>query len=188
MLVTTVRSKPARTPAGRADIAAWAAIVGVVALTTTVAWGPVGLAIALVLTPAAAAADIDLRSGRLPDRLVLVAAAGAAALAAGIELDRGSGLVPALAGAAAMVTPLLVLHLVLPDAMGFGDVKLAAVLGAVIGLVDWRLAAVVLAVASGGALWVAAVRHRRTIVFGPSLVASTAAVLVGFAVLGGQVG
>ena len=92
-----------------------------------------------------------------------------------------------IAGALAMALPLLVLHLATPQAMGFGDVKLAVVLGAAVGVADWRLALVVLALASGAAVAVAVVRRRSSIAFGPALAAATCAVLVLIATLGWEV-
>ena len=52
-------------------------------------------------------------------------------------------------GAALMAAPLLVLHLVSPPSMGFGDVKLALLLGAAVGVLDWQLAIPALALAAG---------------------------------------
>jgi len=84
-------------------------------------------------------AAIDLTCLRLPDVLVAGGAAvalgllGAAALAGG-EL---APLVRALAGAATLGAVYLVLALVPGARLGFGDVKLAAVLGLLLGWVGW---------------------------------------------------
>jgi leader peptidase (prepilin peptidase)/N-methyltransferase len=49
-----------------------------------------------------------------------------------------------------MALPVLALHLLSPASMGFGDVKAAVVLGAAVGTVDARLAAVALCLAAAG--------------------------------------
>lgn len=79
----------------------------------------------------AAAAAIDLREHRIPNRLVLPAAAASFALAHGIRVGD-------LAVALAVVAGMLVLALVRPAALGMGDVKLALLVAA--GL-DGRAAA-----------------------------------------------
>ena len=76
-----------------------------------------------------------------------------------------------------MAGPLLVLHLVSPAAMGWGDVKLAGVLGAALGVVDVRLGIAALAMASGATLAIALVARRSTLPFAPGLVAGAVAVL-----------
>jgi leader peptidase (prepilin peptidase)/N-methyltransferase len=70
-----------------------------------------------------------------------------------------------------MTAPLLLLHLVSPSAMGFGDVKLAVVLGAAVGVLDWQLAVPALALAAGATATVGVVTRARTIPFGPGLLA-----------------
>jgi leader peptidase (prepilin peptidase)/N-methyltransferase len=81
--------------------------------------------------------DIDVR--RLPDPIVLpsylvgVVLLGAAAAVSG-EWD---DLLRALLGMAALYTFYLVLRLIHPRGMGFGDVKLAGVLGLYLGWLGW---------------------------------------------------
>lgn len=81
----------------------------------------------------AAAAAIDLREHRIPNRLVLPAAAASFALALAHGIRVGD-----LAVALAVVAGMLVLALVRPAALGMGDVKLALLVAA--GL-DGRAAA-----------------------------------------------
>ena len=106
---------------------------------------------------AVAAGAVDLLHHRLPDALtlpalpltlVLLGPVGAAAVLRG------------LAGAGVAVAAYAAVHLVAPAAMGAGDVKLAAPLGAVLAAVSWpalALGAVVAALLSGGSATVAIV-------------------------------
>lgn len=190
MLTLTI--PPRRSPAGvaragGAEVWAGAALLIAVAAAGTVAWGPIGLVVGLALAPAVAASVVDHRTGRLPDRLVAASAAVTGSLAAVASLAGRSAFPAVITGALAMMLPLLLLHLAVPEAMGFGDVKLAAPLGAVVGVADWRLALVVLALASGAALVLAVARRRTSVAFGPALVTATAAVLLLVAVLGWEV-
>lgn len=78
---------------------------------------------------------IDVRTHRLPDRLVLpgyVVVAACAATAALLTSDTGP-LLRAGAGAGVWFGLFLVLRLISPAGMGGGDVKLAGVLGAYLG-------------------------------------------------------
>lgn len=136
-----------------------------------------GLAVAVSLGVLVVAADIDRRTRRVPDALV-----GLAAVPVVLAWLGGAAAHGLVAGAALAAVPIAVLHLISPDAMGFGDVKLAVVLGAVIGLVDARLALLALCLASGSATITGLVRRRRTLAFGPFLVAGASAVLVAAAV------
>jgi prepilin signal peptidase PulO-like enzyme (type II secretory pathway) len=133
---------------------------------------PVHLAVLLVVTLAlAGGAAADLLCGALPDvltvgPLVLVVAAGAAS----------HDWAPAL-GATLVAVPFAVAAVVSGGrGMGWGDVKLAALGGALLGVADAALAfmlsalaAYVIARRSGGV--------RRPIAFGPYLAASIAASL-----------
>ena len=75
-----------------------------------------------------------------------------------------------VSGALVMAMPLLALHVASPDAMGFGDVKAALVLGAAIGTIDWRLGAVALCLAALTGAAAGVLGRCRTIAFGPFLV------------------
>lgn len=121
------------------------------------------------------AAVIDIERRRLPDVWVvasLTALVAALSVEAVVEGSTRSGapLAALASGAVAMALPLLALHVVSPDAMGFGDVKAALVLGAAIGTVDWRLGAVALCLAASTGAIAGVLGRRRTIAFGPYLV------------------
>src|SRR5690606_31039131 len=114
-------------------LVALASLVGCVLVTVTATGEPRYPAAALV--PAAAAALSDIATGRIPERRVaLTACPPVAAVLAGSP--RSATVTSVLLGAAAMAVPMLVVHLVDPDAIGFGDVKLGAALGAALGVLD----------------------------------------------------
>jgi leader peptidase (prepilin peptidase) / N-methyltransferase len=138
---------------------------------------PVGVAVAV----------IDLRTLIVPTRIVWPAFAVTVALsvlAAGLE-DRWSMLVTAAVGLAVFAGPLFVLWFIMPGGMGFGDVRLAVLLGwtlgfyagtrpmgavvlGAIGLVVASITGIVLGVVALGA------RGRKAQVpFGPALVTGT---------------
>lgn len=125
---------------------------------------------------------IDIQTKRLPDLVVfpsIVLTVLGFVAAATID-DRFGDLGRAGIGAAAAFGALLVVHLVRPDGMGFGDVKLAALCGLVLG---WHgLADVIVGIYGGfvlgaviGVAMMAFGRVRRgvTIPFGPFLAAGT---------------
>jgi leader peptidase (prepilin peptidase)/N-methyltransferase len=139
-----------------------------------------GLA-AAVLVPAAL---IDVHHRRLPNRWVAAAALTfVAAVLIGLGFGDGSDVGGAGLGMIALAGPLLVLHLVSPTSMGFGDVKAAAVLGACLGAIDWQLALAGLALAAGLTSVVAIVRHRSVVAFGPGLVAGALIALAAHSIL-----
>ncbi|ASR54480.1 prepilin peptidase [Cellulomonas sp. CW35] len=89
-----------------------------------------------------ALALIDLDCKRLPDPIVLPSYGVAAALLALAAWNPGgtaqwSALVHAAIGAAVMFVVYFVLLVVYPSGMGFGDVKLAGVLGLYLGYYGW---------------------------------------------------
>jgi leader peptidase (prepilin peptidase)/N-methyltransferase len=145
------------------------------AIDSSVAWG------LLALLPAARAAGFDLVAGRVPDRLVAlsVLVAATAVVLGVVGGATGSGVIGVVAGALAIAGPLLALHLVSPATIGFGDVKLAAALGAAVGLVDFRQSLWALAVASGSTLLIALVRRARSVAFAPGLVLGAALAIAG---------
>lgn len=118
--------------------AAWAAIgAGWVSGAIAAAWIPALLGLGWL---GVTAAVVDLRHRRLPDTLTLPAIPAALVLI----VPLGSApVLRGLAGAVIAVAAYGSLHLVAPRAMGPGDVKLAASLGAVAGASS--LAAVALA-------------------------------------------
>jgi leader peptidase (prepilin peptidase)/N-methyltransferase len=98
------------------------------------------LAVWLLYAPfAVLLATVDIRVHRLPDQLTLPLAAATPLLLLGAELlpyDAGSWL-HALLGGLALGGGYFVLFLIHPHGMGFGDVKLALSLGALLGWYGW---------------------------------------------------
>ncbi len=142
---------------------------------------------------AVAISAIDLRLFLIPNHVLyptLVAMAGLLALAAAID-GRWSDLGRAGVGGAAGFGAMLVIHLVNPAGLGFGDVRLAALLGAALGWIS--LGRVVLGLFAGflaaallGVVLMAAGRKQGqdSLPFGPFLVAGAlVAILAGGPVL-----
>jgi len=126
-------------------------------------WLPLSAALAWL-----AAVDLDVT--RLPDRILVPAAVWTTLGVAVTMWTTGP-----LAGAGAILAAAFcgggfqILHLVGGGRLGFGDVKLAAVIGAAAALVSWT--AVLYALIAGCILalaWAAA-RRRRELAFGPWL-------------------
>lgn len=148
------------------------ACVAVVASILTAASPIVPIASALPVAVLVAPALVDLLDRRLPNRMVGTAAlvgvtAGAITVVTGGDISSTG----ALLGVAVFAGPLLAMHLIAPASMGFGDVKVACVLGAAIGLVHPYHALVALCVGSLLGATAGLLRRRRTIAFGPALVA-----------------
>jgi leader peptidase (prepilin peptidase)/N-methyltransferase len=126
------------------------------------------------------AAAFDARADVIPDALVVAVTVPIVAIlvgeAAGGRL--GPAAVSIGSGALLFAGPLLVLHLLAPAAMGFGDVKLASALGAGIGVVDARLALGALCLASAMTAGAGLLTRRRELPFGPGLVGGTLFVIV----------
>ncbi|MDX3570117.1 A24 family peptidase [Streptomyces sp. ID05-47C] len=148
------------------------------------------LAVWLLLAPVGVLlAAVDLRVKRLPDPLTLpLAAVALTLLGVAVLLPEHAGdWTTALLGALALSGGYLVLHLINPAGMGFGDVKLALGAGAVLGWYGWAtvmlgtLAAFLSGALYGGALLLARRAGRRTAIpFGPFLIAGVyAGVLMG---------
>ncbi|MFH8802585.1 prepilin peptidase [Streptomyces sp. NPDC017936] len=141
------------------------------------------LAVWLLLAPVGVLlAAVDLRVRRLPDPLTLPLAAAALALlgVAALLPEHAGDWTTALLGSLALSAGYLVLHLLNPGGMGFGDVKLALGAGAVLGWYGWAtvmlgtFAGFLLGALYGGALLVTGRAGRRTAVpFGPFLVTGT---------------
>lgn len=135
------------------------------------------LPVALLVIPCL----VDLLDRRLPNRMLLVAAI-AGLVAAAVTLLRGGeiDLRSATLGTLAFAGPLLVMHVVAPGSMGFGDVKIAVILGAAVGVIDPVYGLLSLAVGSLLGAAAGLIGRRRTIAFGPALVggALTSLVLV----------
>lgn len=122
----------------------------------------------------AALCIFDITERRLPNWLTVPGATVILASAA----VAGHGVAAAL-GAVALFGAYLVVHLLAPTAMGAGDVKLAAGVGALTGAfgVDvWALAALAAPLLTAGMAIVAAVRRGETTVpHGPSMCLAAAA-------------
>ncbi|KAA1245528.1 prepilin peptidase [Mycobacterium simiae] len=128
--------------------------------------------IAVVLAWLVVLSCYDLRHRRLPNVLTVP---GAIVIVLGAGFAGRS--MPALAGAVALTTVYLLVHVLAPAAMGAGDVKLAIGLGALTGCFGvevWFLAAVAapLLTASWGML--AMLRGARTVPHGPSMCVASA--------------
>lgn len=166
-------TRPARAVPVRLICTAVAAMV-----VATIALGVPG-AIAGALAMGAAAGWVDLRTHRLPNRLVVLSAVAAClGIVAAIAGGTPSAPVGAFAGALGFAGPLVVMHLVAPAAIGFGDVKLAAALGLALGLVDPRLGILALCVASGVTATAGIATRRSSLPLGPGLVVGSALALV----------
>lgn len=129
---------------------------------------------------------IDLQLLRIPDRITFPTLAVALPLivAVSIQHDSGGAIQAALIGSAAYFLLLFVTHLAYPAGMGFGDVKLALVMGLYLGWLGWSPAAplagplrlVLYALMLGCAMGVVfglavqlITRHRGAFPFGPAL-------------------
>ena len=139
------------------------------------------LAVWLLLAPfTVLLAVVDFRVQRLPDVLTLPLAGAALVLLGLIALvpEHAGDWPTALYGALALGGAFFVLFLINPGGMGFGDVKLALGLGAVLGWYGWptvmlgTFAAFLLGALYGGVLVVARRAGRKTAIpFGPFLIA-----------------
>ncbi len=130
---------------------------------------------------------IDIRTHTLPDRHVLPAYPVAAVLLMGAALMAGTPqlVLGVVGGAVGMGALYWLLWVIYPAGMGFGDVKLAGVLGIFLGYLGWQH--VLLGLAAGfvaGGLWgVALIASRRgtaksAIPFGPAMLAGALATMV----------
>jgi leader peptidase (prepilin peptidase)/N-methyltransferase len=133
-----------------------------------------------------ALAAIDLAPHRLPNRLVLPAypVLGALVAGAGLVEHDGWAIVRAALGAAALFGFFLLLALIHPAGMGMGDVKLAGVIGLVLGAFSWTalvlggfVAFLLGAVVAVGVLVSGRGNRRTALPFGPFLVAGALAAL-----------
>lgn len=116
---------------------------------------------------------IDIAVHRLPDQIVVPGFFLAGAL---LALAAPSSVGHAALGALALSGMYFALLLIHPPAVGFGDVKLAVIVGAYLGSVSWGALAVghLAAVAVGAimsAVVLASARGKRTIAFGPAMLA-----------------
>ena len=130
---------------------------------------------------------IDLEHFLLPNRIVYPLAVGTVALLAlaAVGDDAWAAFGRAVLGGVAATVTLGVLHLVSPRSMGFGDVKLAFVLGLVLGWLGWSelVLGLFCGFLAGAVVGIAliALRHRGRkdhLPFGPFLAFGTMVVLL----------
>lgn len=97
--------------------------------------GPLVAAFALFAVVSVVLAVADVRTHRVPDAVVLPAAAVGVALLAAAAAERGdtARIAGVCLGAAGAFAACLLVHLARPSAFGGGDVKLAALVGAHLG-------------------------------------------------------
>ncbi|WP_432055982.1 prepilin peptidase [Streptomyces sp. bgisy022] len=170
---------------GTATVPVTAAVCAVLAAAT----GPrPELAVWLLLAPVGVLlAVVDLRVQRLPDPLTLPFAGAALLLlgAAALLPGHAGRWTTAVLGALALGAGYLLLFLVNPGGMGFGDVKLALGAGAVLGWYGWptvllgAFAGFLFGALYGGVLVLARRAGRGTVIpFGPFLVTGALAGLL----------
>lgn len=130
---------------------------------------------------------IDARTHRLPNRLIGPWYLCAAPLLAGVALLAGEPghLVRIVAGGAILFAFYLLLHLIQPNGMGMGDVKLAGVLGLYLGAASWEhlMLGTFAAFLLGGLYAAVLVLTRKAstktmIPFGPFMIVGTAVALL----------
>ncbi|MBH5336743.1 prepilin peptidase [Streptomyces pactum] len=146
------------------------------------------LAVWLLLAPfGALLAGVDRAVSRLPDVLTLPMAAGAVSLLGVITLlPRGAGSwTRALLGGAVLGGGYLLLFVISPTGIGFGDVKLAPTLGVALGWYGWDVlflgafAGPLLGAVHGGWLVLTRRAGRKTALpFGPFMLAGAGAGVV----------
>jgi len=183
---TDVQRSTARRMSDEA-IAAWhsgsaltraTAIAIAIAAVLSIAFGRIPTASGLAILALIPAALIDVRQRRIPNTWVgLSGAVFVFSTALSALTGHDTKVVSIVAGALTLALPLLALHLISPNAMGFGDVKAAVVLGAALGAIDWQLSLAGLALAAGIAATVGTLSGARTIAFGPFLVIGTTVAL-----------
>ena len=146
-----VRAIPATVTAGRCRrcharlagryVAVEVVTAGVFAATgAAVGWSLTLLPLLALAAGSVAMSAVDLTTLRIPTRFVYLTAAAVAVglVAASLADPPMRRLVGAAIGAGVYGGALLVMHLVSPRALGFGDVRLATLVGAVVGWCAWR--------------------------------------------------
>ncbi|WP_127792186.1 A24 family peptidase [Agromyces sp. LHK192] len=161
----------------------------VAAVSTSIVWGvvvwrqgvePVLPALLAFTAAGVVLAIVDLAEQRLPNRVVAAAGVGTGLLLVVAAAFSGEWMsfLSAVLGGAAMFAAYLLLALIAPSAMGMGDVKLAGVIGMLLGwfgITAW-VVGLIGAFAIGGVVAVVALATRRvglrgSIPFGPSMLA-----------------
>jgi leader peptidase (prepilin peptidase)/N-methyltransferase len=165
--------------------------VGVVsvALCGLVAWSADGAALAGLVVAALAGlvlAALDQRTHRLPDAVVFPAHGAVAVLLAAASALAGDPAATVRAGAAAAVTfGVFYLLALVPSGLGYGDAKLAGLLGTTLGWCGWPtlLNGILVGFCLGGAGAVVLLVTRRAswrtrLAYGPFLLAGALVALV----------
>ncbi len=174
-----------------------AAVAGVILISAAGAFGimvvrfglsPVLPAYGYLAVAGAGLAVIDARQRRLPDRLTLPSypiALALLGLAAVLLPGGGRHFLGALLGLGIALAVFLVQAVIYPDGLGWGDVKLAGILGLYLGWlgIGWLIAGLflgyLLAGAAGLALIAAGRASRKTqLPFGPFLLGGTLAAII----------
>lgn len=149
-------------------------------------WGPQLLPVLGLIPAGIAVSVIDLQTMIVPTRIIWPAFGLVVLLSVNSALVSGDGafLLTALVGLASLSVPLFLLWFALPSGMGFGDVRLAVLLGWTVGfyagarpVAGVLLAAITLFVASIiglvlGIVVMGARGRKARVPFGPALVAS----------------
>ncbi|WP_043535190.1 prepilin peptidase [Actinomyces polynesiensis] len=188
-------SAAGETPFPRLALTWWVLLIGAVALV--VCHPLAGVAgIVTVAMAGTVSVLVDARTHRLPDGCTLTMACGAlVGLVSRLLVDGDARVLPGLlVGVAVWTLPLAAGHLARAG-VGLGDVKLAPVLGAVLGTISWEAAVggLVLAFLGAGtaALWLLVSGGgglRSRIAMGPWLIGAALVAVVLWGVLPVQVG
>lgn len=177
----TTTTQPIRTIVPRFAAAAVPASIAVVVGVVVIAvrFPPVSFAVVVALVPLTTAALVDAAERRLPNRLVLLSAVPVCVVCVVDPfIGRVNAIEGVVSGALLLAAPLLVLHLIAPASMGFGDVKAAVSLGATLGLIQPELSLWTLCLASAiTAAWGIA-RRETHVALGPGLILAALVVLV----------
>jgi leader peptidase (prepilin peptidase)/N-methyltransferase len=182
-MFTTTTAQPART-IPRLGVAGAAVAAAVIAVRLA----PMSLAVIAALVPLVGAAVVDAAERRLPNTLVLLSAVPVSIVCLLDPFaDRLTAIGGVAMGALLLAGPLLATHLLAPAAMGFGDVKAGASLGATLGLIRPELALWTLCIAAAITAGWGVARRERYVALGPGLVLAALAVLLVSAYVGIEV-
>lgn len=114
---------------------------GLFAFTThRIGTGSELVALLFLVTAMVTLAAVDLRVYRIPDRVNFPAMAIGLALivVSSLEIGEPEGIGAALAGGLTYASMLFIAHVIYPRGMGWGDVKLAWLMGFFVGWVTWE--------------------------------------------------
>jgi leader peptidase (prepilin peptidase)/N-methyltransferase len=163
-----------------------AAVGGLTGCVLAAVGQPGWAAVAVVVGVAVGVVPADLRERRIQTSLVLIGAFGglAAVVITTVVDETWSPVVHAVAGAVLVGGAFLVVHLVQPAGLGFGDVRLAACMG---GLVAYGAGSIPAAVVTAAVVAVAAavttvVARSKSTAFAPYLFGVALAALVASAI------